>query len=36
MKALFPRNSAPTGIVTDDDGPSGVGVTDGETGDDDE
>jgi hypothetical protein len=27
--ALFPSEDAPTGIDTDDDGPSGVGVGDG-------
>ena len=33
MKALVPRNSAPAGIVTDDDGSPCVGVGDGEAGD---
>jgi len=28
-KALFPSDSAPTGIVTDEDGPPGVGAGDG-------
>jgi hypothetical protein len=31
-KALFPSDSAPTGIVTDEDGPPGAGGGDGEVG----